>query len=312
VNLNLLLRKVIKPMSIQERRIKVIHNPVAGGRSRRRLRIALKALKKHAAKVKVSPTRYAGHGVERADKALNRKPHKKPYDIICAAGGDGTIAEVANGMRGNDSPLLVLPLGTANVYARELGLGTSMKKIAAMVETLKPKTVYAGLMGDKRFVMMLGVGIDSIAVASLETSLKRRIGAAAYVVAAFKAIKRMKSLKLDVTVDGNRFETANVIITKGRLYGGPFTISPHAKLEDPFFHVVMMKKAGLWSATRYGLALVTGRLPYLDDVMITTGKEIRIESPNALPVQADGDYVGMLPFDVKIDQDPLTVLAPAD
>lgn len=297
-------------MSISERRLKVIHNPVAGGRSRRRLAIALKALKKHAQKVKVSPTKYAGHGVKRADKAINRKNNKKPYDIVCAAGGDGTIAEVANGLRGHDTPLLVLPLGTANVFARELGLGTSMRKIAAIVETLKPMTVWPGLMGEKRFIMMVGAGIDSLAVASLETSLKRRIGAAAYVVAAIKAIKRMKGLHMRVTVDGQSYETANVIVTLGRLYGGPFVISPNADLKDANFHVIMMKKAGFWAALRYGIALSMGRLPYLKDVTITTGTHVKIESEQAIPVQADGDYVGMLPIELKIDDQPLTVLAP--
>ncbi len=297
-------------MVLHDQRIKVIHNPVAGGRNRKKLRIALQALRKHASKVKVSPTKYAGHGVKRADKAVNRKPHKKPYDIVCAAGGDGTIGEVANGLRGSDAPLLVLPLGTANVFARELGLGTSMKRIASMVETLKAKKVWPGMMGDKRFIMMVGVGIDSLAVASLETSLKRRIGAAAYVVAAIKAIKRMKTLDLHVTVDGESYHTANVIITNGKLYGGPFTISPNADLGEPVFHVVMMKKSGFWSALKYGLALATGRLPYLKDVTITTGTHVRVESPNAIPVQADGDYVGMLPVEVQVDDSPLTVLAP--
>ncbi|GGF71871.1 hypothetical protein GCM10011332_27280 [Terasakiella brassicae] len=297
-------------MAIHDQRIKVIHNPVAGGRNRKRLRIALQALRKHASKVKVSPTKYAGHGIKRADKAINRKPDKIPYDIICAAGGDGTIAEVANGMRGSDCPLLVLPLGTANVFARELGLGTSMRKIAAMVETLHPKQVYPGLMGNKRFIMMVGVGIDSLSVASLETSLKRRIGGAAYVVAALKAIKRMKELELTVNVDGASYETANVIVTNGRFYGGPFTISPNAALEEPVFHVVMLHQKGLWAALRYGLALAMGRLPYLKDVTITKGTHVRIESKNALPVQADGDYVGMLPVEVRIDSFPLTVLAP--
>jgi len=298
-------------MAIHEQRIKVIHNPVAGGRSRKRLRIALQALRKHAAKVKVSPTKYAGHGIKRANRAWNRKkPTKKPFDIVCAAGGDGTIAEVANGMRGSDKPLLVLPLGTANVFARELGLGTSLRKIAAMVETLRPKKVYPGLMGDKRFIMMLGVGIDSLAVAALETSLKRRIGAAAYVVAALKAIKRMKDLDLRVTVDGDLYESANVIVTNGRLYGGPFILSPNASLEEPLFHIVLLKKKGFRAALRYGVALGLGRLPYLKDVTITKGRHVRIESPNALPVQADGDYVGMLPVEATVDEAALTVLAP--
>jgi len=178
------------------------------------------------------------------------------------------------------------------------------------VETLSPKQVYPGLMDNKRFIMMMGVGIDSLAVASLETSLKRRIGAAAYVVAAIKAVKRMKDLDLMVTVDNSPYETANVIVTNGRLYGGPFTISPNANLEDPIFHVIMMKKKGFWAALRYGIALSTGRLPYLKDVIITKGKTVRIESKNALPVQADGDYVGMLPVEASVDDEPLTVLAP--
>ena len=299
-------------MTIKDKRIKVIHNPVAGSSRRSRLRIALKELRQHADKVKVSPTKYAGHGEKRADNAINRKPHKRPYDIVCAAGGDGTIAEVANGMRGSDTPLLVLPLGTANVYARELGLGTSIKKIAKNFLNLSPKIVHPGLMADRRFVMMLGVGIDSLAVASLETSLKRRIGAAAYVLAAFKALKRMKDLDLVVTVDNeSRYETSNIIITNGRLYGGPFTIAPNAKLEDRFFHILLLKKKGLWASTRYGIALILGKLHTLDDVTLLTGSHIKIESPNALPVQADGDYVGMLPIEVKKDDETLTVLAPS-
>jgi len=297
-------------MSISQRRIKVIHNPVAGSRSRGRLKIALIALRKHAAKVKVSPTRCAGDGVVRADKAINPKPNKKPYDIVCAAGGDGTIAEVANGMRTSDIPLLVLPLGTVNVFARELGLGTSMHKIASMVETLKPKTVYPGMVGDKRFVMMAGVGIDSLAVASLETGLKKRIGAAAYVVAAIKAVKRMKNLDLDVTIDGVLHKSASVIVTNGRLYGGPFILSPNADLTEPVFHVVMMHRSGFWGALRYGVALALGRLSYLKDVTITTGKTISIDSEHAVPVQADGDYIGMLPITINLDEHPLTVLAP--
>ncbi|MDV7338281.1 diacylglycerol kinase family lipid kinase [Terasakiella sp. A23] len=296
-------------MSISQRRIKVIYNPTAGGRSRRRLAIALKALKQHAKKVKLSPTKYAGHGIKRADKALNRKT-KKPYDIVCAAGGDGTIAEVANGMRGSDSPLLVLPLGTANVFARELGLGTSMRKISAMVETLGEKRVYAGMFGDKRFIMMASAGIDSLAVAALDSNLKRRIGAAAYVVAAFKAVKRMKDLDLNVTVDGDEYKTANVIVTLGRLYGGSFVISPNADLENPVFHVVMMKNTGFWAAMKYGLALATNRLPYLDDVVITSGTHVTIDSEKSIPFQVDGDDGGLLPVDLRIDDQPLTVLAP--
>ncbi|WP_417790124.1 diacylglycerol/lipid kinase family protein [Terasakiella pusilla] len=297
-------------MGISQRRIKIIHNPVAGGSKRRRLAIALKALKQHAKKVKVSPTKYAGHGVIRADKALNRT-HKKPYDIVCAAGGDGTIAEVANGMRGSDSPLLVLPLGTANVFAREIGLGTSMRRIAAMVETLKEKTVYPGLIADRRFIMMVGAGIDSLAVAALDTKLKRKIGAVAYVIAAFKAVKRMKDLDLIIDVDGDQYKASQVVVTLGKKYGGPFTISPHASLHDPEFHVVLMKRKGFWAALKYGIALATGRLPYLKDVTITHGTKVTIDSPNSIPVQADGDYAGLLPVTLTMDEYPLTVLAPA-
>lgn len=297
-------------MGISERRIKIIHNPVAGGSKRKRLAIALKALKQHAKKVKVSPTKYAGHGIKRADKALNRKK-KKPYDIVCAAGGDGTIAEVANGMRASDSPLLVLPLGTANVFAREIGLGTNMRKIAAMVETLKVKTVYPGMINNRRFIMMVGVGIDSLAVAALDSKLKRRIGATAYVVAAFKAVKRMQDLDLKVTVDGDEYDASQVVVTLGKLYGGPFTISPHASLEDNNFHVVLMKKKGFWAALKYGIALATGRLPYLKDVIITSGQHVIIDSPNSLPIQADGDLAGMVPVELTMDEHPLQVLAPA-
>lgn len=297
-------------MAIHQRRVKVVYNPTAGNRKRKRLSIALKELKKHAKKVKVSATRYAGDGANRAYKGLFRKNDKKPYDVIAAAGGDGTIAEVANGMRFSDTPLLVLPLGTANVLAREIGLPISMQKVAKTFENLSVKKVWPGYMNGKRFVMMVGAGFDSLAVAALEVNLKKRIGAAAYVVAAFKAVKRMKDLNVVVTIDGVEHQCASVIVTKGRLYGGPFVIAPDAGLEKSHFDVVIMPKGGLSGALRYGLALPFNRLHTLKDVTILKATEVTIDSPNALPIQADGDFVGMAPVTMTIDEAPLNILAP--
>jgi diacylglycerol kinase (ATP) len=210
----------------------------------------------------------------------------------------------------SDVPLLVLPLGTANVFARELGLGTSMKRIAAQIHTLQPKQIYTGKLPDRRFIMMVGGGIDSLAVAALNTDLKRKIGAAAYVIAAFNALKEMKNLKFNVTVNDQSYNCTNVIVTKGRLYGGPFTLCKEAKLEAPQLHVIMMHKSGFWALLRYGLALVLGRITSLKDVDVVSTTQVTIKSEHPLPLQVDGDLLGFTPCEISIDPNPLTVLAP--
>ncbi|WP_439576514.1 diacylglycerol/lipid kinase family protein [Elioraea sp.] len=222
---------------------------------------------------------------------------------MVAAGGDGTIAEVVNGIAGSDARLGVIPIGTANVFAHELGLAFGAAAIAAALKGGQVRHVIPGRarFADGRarlFVQMLGVGLDAAVVASLNGALKRRIGKGAYVVETLRQIARWSFPRLSLALDGTFAEGAQVIATKGRFYGGRFLLAPEAAPDTPGLSACVFERGGWWPALRAGLTLPVGLLPRLPGVARHRVATLEIAAPAGLPVQADGDLIGMTPVTV--------------
>ena len=286
-------------------RILVIHNPVAGHRRRRRLRRFLKMLKQSGHHVSVRSTTQRGDAREIARTANG-------MNLIIAAGGDGTVNETVDGLLANDreGPMPAvgfLPLGTANVLAWELGLPHRPRALLRMIQTGQTVAVRPGVANDHRFVLMVSAGIDARAVAAVKSETKRLLGGAAYVFAALRAL-RTRPPVYKVWIDGRQMQARTVIVTRARRYGGPFTLTPDAGLENDGLHVVMMNSFGLMAAVRYGFALVLGQLHKLSDVTVQAGQSVTIEGPNGDPVQMDGDTVGVLPLSISIEETPVPFL----
>lgn len=288
----------------------IVFNPAAGAGRRPRLARAIAALVARGVRLDLAETRGPGDA-----EALARAAAERGVPVVVAAGGDGTIAEVAAGLAGSAATLGVLPLGTANVLAWELGVPASPERAAAIVAAGQAAVLRPGLarFGDGRerlFVQMLGAGFDAAVVTRLDLRLKRRIGRAAYVWQSLRELPRYDFPPISVELDGAPVAAASVIVTKGRLYAGRYRIAPDAQPLEPGFQVVLFRQPGAVQAALAGLALPLGLIPRLPGVEIVAARRIVLTAAATVPVQADGDPVGELPVSVTDAPGPLRILLP--
>lgn len=302
-----LLDPPVRYLNFMTLQILVIHNPTAGRRRQKQLDKLLKLLEARAFDVHAHSTLRQGDAREAARSAVN-------IDVIIAAGGDGTVNEVIDGMCQRapmeKTPTVgFLPLGTVNVLALEAGLPRTPEGLVRLLEKRKTLPIRPGIANGRRFVLMASAGIDARAVACVDPRLKKRIGPGAYVFAALRAVRR-KSPDLGVVVDGTSHKAHTVIITRARCYGGAFVVAPNAGLAAPNLQVVLLQSTGFWSLLRYGMALVTSRLSALDDVVVLEGENVSVDGPEGEPVQLDGDIACHLPVTITLEEKTIDLLVP--
>ena len=190
----------------------VIFNPVAGRRRAAALWKVLDLLVVNGVKVEVAETQHAGHATE-----LARAAAEAGETMVVAAGGDGTIAEIANGLIGSDAILGIIPLGTANVLAKEYALSTSPRGIANALAYKRTRPLWPGMAQlagrDQIFVQMVGLGFDGAVVHGIHTPLKRLIGRGAYVWQSLWESIAYRFPRLRLTIDGKAYEAASVVVT---------------------------------------------------------------------------------------------------
>ncbi len=301
---------VVTKAKTRPRRLVVIYNPAAGRRRRRRFEATLAALRGLGCGLDLRET--AGPGD--AEK-LSRAVTAGDGDLVVAAGGDGTINEVINGLiasgpRGGVLPLAVLPLGTANVLASEIGLELRPDHIARVIAGGRARTVALGRANDRLFSVMAGVGFDAHAVESVDLDLKRWTGKGAYFWSAARMLGRVDCPDYRVTADGAVHHAAWVIVAKGRHYAGRFVFARQARLEEPVFQVCLLTRSGAWNTLRYVAALGLGRIQGLPDYRVLPASEVLIEGPAGDPVQGDGDIITRLPVSIRVLPDALDLVMP--
>jgi diacylglycerol kinase (ATP) len=285
----------------------IIFNPAAGQRRRQRLDRALVALQRLGCPYLLAETAHPGHA-----EALARAAAGDGTAVVVAAGGDGTIAEVAAGLAGSRTALGVLPLGTANVFAWELGIPILPEAAAAGLAAARTTCVYPGIArfadGSSRlFVQMLGAGFDAAVVANLDLGLKQRIGRGAYVWQAVRQLSRYGFPMLRVSFADGEALASSVIVSNGRLYAGRHVLAPAADMARSGFEVALFRGAGPWAAAAYGAALPMNLLPRMPGVTLRHATRLRIEGAG-VAVQADGDPAGQLPVDIQAAPEPLRVM----
>jgi len=298
--------------SASGRRLTVVFNPTAGARRRARLTATLDLLRRAGCEIALHPTAAKGD----AEAIAGALGSNGATDMLVVAGGDGTINEAVNGLlakaNGTLPPVALVPLGTANVLAAEIGLALSPAAVAHAITDGVPTPAYVGTANGRCFTAMAGVGFDAHVVAHVSLRLKRRLGKGAYVLESLRQLFRFGFPGYLVTVDGQTFEAASVIVAKGHYYAGRFVCAPDARIDRPELHVCLFERNGRWNALRYALALALGRLPHLPDVRIVTGRSVSITGPQGDPVQGDGDIIATLPVQIGLAsrQLPLTVPPP--
>jgi len=294
-----------EPRTDVSKRLYLIHNPVAGFLKRNKLARLLAVLREHGHQIHLRSTERAGHA-----ELLVGELNKDEADIIVAAGGDGTVCEIANGMRPDHPPLAFLPLGTANVLAWEIGIGLNPKRALAALETGKARPVFPGLIDGRKFLLMASAGIDARVVETAHGPLKRTFGQLGFVIAALMEIVTKQSDPIVADVDGVIVEADLIVVTRAKRYGGPFIIAPDANLSEPGLWVIAPKRRGRLALLRYAIALVLGKLATLEDVLVTPAEKVTFTAPVGHPVQVDGDIFTQIPATVTACQDKIDILYP--
>ena len=286
----------------------IIFNPAAGARRRARLFVALDLLYGLGVQFKLLETVAPGDAENFARMAAEEN------GIVVAAGGDGTIAEVAAGLAGSSATLGILPLGTANVFALEMAVPLNAREAARALLMGRSTSVYPGILKrgalkDRLFIQMVGVGLDSVVVHHLPLGLKRVLGKGAYILQTLRDLPCYPFASFRVKIDGEEVEASGLVVTKGRYYAGRFQIAPEADPRETHFHIVSLQQAHFMDALKHAAALGLGRLPYLSSISMRRGYEIQVFGAD-LPVQADGDDAGSLPIHIVPFTQPLRVVVP--
>jgi diacylglycerol kinase (ATP) len=272
----------------------VIFNPAAGQNSGL-LNPTLSHLRKMGVECAEGKTERPGHAKILAETAIE----SEKFDVIIAAGGDGTIGEVISGVRDSGVPLGIIPIGTANVLAIEIGLKFSPEEIAQTIANGQISKIHLGQVNDRIFFLMTSSGYDSRVVKSVSSSIKKYIGKGAYALAGLKEIFCAEQSKLIVIVEGVEYDAPWVIVSNSKFYAGRFLLAPDTSLSEPGFSVILFSGRGVLGILLDLWTVFIGRTRQSSRIRIVNGSKITISSKNEVPIQADGDLAGALPAEIS-------------
>ncbi len=281
----------------------VILNPAARGARTPRLRAQVEKLARGS-------TLCATHATGEAE-ALARNAAVEGYQKIVAAGGDGTINEIVNGIAGHNVSLGLLPLGTMNVFATELGL--PMNDLAAcwkIIERNRTHRVDLPRANRKHFVQLAGVGLDAQAVKETSNAFKRSFGPLSYLISAVQIASRTPPVLQIESDDAVAVEGSFVLVGNGRLYGGRFPFFKQAVMDDGLLDVIVFKRLNYVDIIRYLQDVVFTPQISSPEVEYFQTKHLRVSSDENVPVEIDGELVGHCPVEFKIRAGGLRVLTP--
>jgi YegS/Rv2252/BmrU family lipid kinase len=289
----------------------LVFNPYAGQADalERELTTAATVWREAGWLVDLEPTREAGDGRRLAQQAA-----EQGYELVVAAGGDGTINEVINGLAGSATACAPLPLGTMNVWARELRLPLQPRQAAEALLTWQARPIDLGRAGERYFLLMAGIGFDAAITAGVGPQEKRRFGALAYVFRGIEHTFNLRSARARLVIDGRprRRRVLMVVVGNSQLYGGLVKITHHASIDDGLLDICVIKGDNGLSAVRRLLANIRRRQSRDPEIEYYRARSLQITSRPPLPVQVDGDPIGLTPMTFEVVPGALRALLPAD
>ena len=294
------------------RKATLISNPKTGRYSSRRRPIqdVVSRLESLGLEVDLQLTSGPGHATEIAARAAR----DGSTDVI-VAGGDGTINEAIQGLAGTDARLGIIPRGTANVLALELGLPLDEEQAVAVVAAGKSRKIYLGLMIDettnqsRHFVLMAGIGLDASVVQGVQPGLKKRIGKGAFWLSGLSHLANWNPQPFTLEINGDKYNATFAAIGKAPRYGGDLAITPGARLDQREFEVCIINTTSrrrylhlLSYALRNGMPRDKPEVRFLNTVSVKAYGDAQ--------VQIDGELIGALPMRFEIAPHSLEVIVP--
>ncbi|HJX73889.1 MAG TPA: diacylglycerol kinase family protein [Candidatus Deferrimicrobiaceae bacterium] len=285
--------------------IRVIYNPVAGPRMVRKIDRVREILSAGKIPFEIRETAGPGDAV-----ILAREAAHVGMDAAVAVGGDGTVNEVVNGLAGTATRLLVVPHGTGNVFAAEVGLPGSVEGCLSLLSAGKTIAVRLAIAEERHFLLLASAGFDAEVLARMGARGKHYLGIGAYFLAgAVHLLREQPSLWMEMP-GKERVEAQAVIICRGKKYGGGVIMAPSGNLEGDTLQVVALRKLGRWPILKFTWNVLRGKHAGSPDVLIQETPSVFVRSRIPSAAQVDGDYLGPLPVRFTMTDAVVRIVVP--
>jgi len=301
------------PFADAPRRIAVILNPRSGRGQGGRRQAELEGLLQSAgtdapgAEWRIIETTSAGSAT-----GLARQAVAEGANVIAAAGGDGTLNEVVNGIVGTGAICGLLPLGTGNDFARHIGLKTDLPGAVHNLFLGTTRPVDIGKAGERWFINIAGCGFDALVAERINRGVQHLHGTAAYIVAVCQCLRTLKAAQMSLVLDGEPMETLALMcsVANASTYGGGMRVAPDARIDDGLFDICLLHDAGRLEFLLAFPRVFKGTHITHPKVTMHRAREVCIDSVPPMPVLIDGDVVGTTPVTFTIHRHALQMLMP--
>ncbi len=260
-------------------------------------------------KVEMLATRAPGHAGELARMLISRPP-----DLLAVCGGDGTVNEVANGISNPPFPVAVLPAGTANVLARDLGIPLDpVEAIGVALRGSVRRVDLGDLQGtvDRRFILMAGAGFDAYVVARTSSALKNRVGIAAFYQSTLLCLATYRFLEFSLATEDLSIRATTCVVANSRGYGGGLILTPAADMTDGLLDILAVQGRSRLNLALFALTALRGKPGNYPWVRALRARSIKLDGPPGIMVQVDGEQAGTLPAAIHLAADSFPLVVPS-
>ena len=290
---------------------RIVANPHSGGGHRqhdlRQLIQAKRTLQRRGWRVEVCLTDGPGTGGQLAAQAV-----AAGADMVISAGGDGTLNDVIQGLAGTNVALGVLPMGTINVWAREVGIPLNLEGALEVLLDGEQRKMDLGTVNGRYFLLFAGVGADGKITSMIEHHFLKRLGVFSYIIAGAVVGLGPLDYHMRLRLDGRRFRTRTslIIIGNTRLYGGLMTFTNQAYGDDGWLDMCLVRRQGILGRLQVLLNAFRRHHPLGARVSYERFRTLTIDSPVSVEIQADGEPAGTLPAVFRVAPKMLNVIVP--
>lgn len=328
VDLELAQKYLSNPWKHQYKKVKLIYNPNAGrgkqmspffkkmlGIKYRKFEVyqdreqyfikIKKYLSNYGIEIETQQTQSQGHATQIAKDCV-----EQGYDLVIAAGGDGTVNEVVNGLANSEVVLGVIPMGTANVFSIEIDLPMEIKALCQVIAQGNIKKIDLGKVNDRYFICMAGVGFDAYVLKKSDSKWKKIYGALAYIFIGIWNLCTYKFKKIIITIDDQPISRKGyfLVVGNGKCYGGDMSFTSQASLDDGYLDICIFRYKNIPAIFNYLLGINRGKIDKHVIVDYFKCKEVIIHKNGNHPIHVDAEYLCDAPAQITVCPASLNVV----
>jgi len=291
-------------------KLAIIANPVSGrGRPFKKISRLVKNWPYKDWTAELHETRCPEHAGEIAHELLTNPP-----DMLAVSGGDGTIHEVVTRVPNPPFPVALLPAGTGNVLAHELGLPLDPVKSLGIALRGKVRRVDLGVVKARQshnFLLMTGIGFDAYVISKIRPALKMRIGIAAFYLQTLQAMLSYGFPKFEVHLQEETLVATSCVISNSRSYGGGLVLTPGADMCDGILDILVLQEGSKLDYCRFVISAWLGKAKQRPFLHLRRASLVRVEGRKGPWVQADGELIGTIPLEISLSPAAFPLIVPA-